>query len=154
MSESLSILGSALPAITPEMLEKVSEVESRIMQAEQITVQTEHILHGGMYSRTVRLAPRVVIVGTLLKVPTIVIVHGSTLMLAGDKWYKLDGYNVMPAQSGRKQIFVTNEETEITMIFPTQAKTVAEAEAEFTSECDKLLSRRQDDNDLVVITGE
>lgn len=154
MSTSLAPTGNALPPITAEMLERVKAAEGRIMQEEQISVQTEHILHGGMYSRTVRLAPRVVIVGTLLKVPTIVIVNGGTLMLAGDKWYELDGYNIMPASSGRKQIFVTKVATEITMIFATKAKTVEEAEAEFTSECANLLSRRQDGNDLVVITGE
>ena len=154
MSESLAIIGNSLPAITPEMLEKVLAAESRIMQAPQIDVQTEHILHGGMYARTVRLAAHVVIVGVLLKVPTVLIVQGSTLMLAGDKWYRLDGYQVMPAQAGRKQVFVTNEETSITMIFATSAKTVEEAEAEFTDETGKLLSRRKDGNDIVTVTGE
>lgn len=154
MSELPSVVGNVLPAATPAALEKIAKAENAIMQAKQIDVQTEHILHGGMYSRTVRLDPHVVIVGVLLKVPTVLIVNGRVWMLAGEKWHKLEGYNVMPASAGRKQVFVTLDATEITMIFPSKAKTVEEAEAEFTGETDKLLSRRQDGHDLVTITGE
>jgi hypothetical protein len=39
------------------------------------------------------------------------------------------------------------------MLFPTKAKTVEEAEAEFTDEADRLLSRHQEFQDLVTITG-
>ena len=154
MSESLAVIGSTLPATTPAALDKVRVAEERVMQLEQAPIQTEHILHGGMYSRTVRLIPGTVIVGALLKVPTVLIVNGSTKVMAGEKWYDLEGYNIMPASRGRKQIFVTTGPTEITMIFATKAKTVEEAEAEFSDECDKLLSRRQGDDDLVTITGE
>ena len=153
MSESLSVLGSTLPATTQEAMDKVRLAEAKVMQLEQASIQTEHILHGGMYARTVRIAPGVVIVGALMKVPTMLVVHGSTKVMAGDKWYRLDGYNIMPASAGRKQIFVPLTNTEISMIFATHAKTVEEAEAEFTDECENLLSRRQTD-DLVVITGE
>jgi hypothetical protein len=58
-------------------------------------------------------------------------------------WHELVGYNVIQASAGRKQIYVTREETAITMIFPSNAKTVEEAEEEFTDEAEMLLSRRE-----------
>lgn len=149
---NLAVIGNALPPVTPEALEKLLKAEEVIGAREQIHVQTEHILHGGMYSRTVRLAPAVVIVGALIKVPTMLILHGEGWVFAGDQWYPYSDYQVIPAKPGRKQVFVTRTLTELTMIFPTKARTVAEAEAEFTDETDKLLSRRDGDEDIVTIT--
>ena len=116
-------------------------------------VQTEHVLHAGMYARTVRLPAGVIIVGVLYKVPTMVIVHGACWVFAGEKWYRIEDYQVIPASAGRKQIFVTEQPTEITMVFRTKAKTVAEAEDAMTDEADKLINRRQDDGDIITITG-
>ena len=155
MSEQLANLGNVLPPITPEALRKVCCAEDIIRQSfPELPVQTEHIIHGGMYARTVRLPAGSIITGALLKVPTILIVNGSVRMMAGDQWFDLDGYQIMPARAGRKQVFLMREPTEITMIFPTKAKTVEEAEAEFTDELGKLLSRRAGENDLINITGE
>jgi hypothetical protein len=154
MSTALAELGKVLPPATQEALEKILKAEEIIGSKPQIDFQTEHILHGGMYSRTVRLAKDVIIVGVEIKVPTTVIVNGDTLVFAGDKWYRLQGYQVMAASAGRKQIFWTIGATEITMMFSTKAKTVDEAEREFTDEIDKLVSRKHGEDDIVVITGE
>lgn len=151
---NLATIGQSLPATTPEALQKILAAEQQIMQAVQIEVQTEHVLHAGMYGRTVRLAPWVVIVGALMKVPTLLIVNGKCRVYAGDRWYASSGYQVIPAKAGRKQIFITEEPTEITMIFPTKARTIAEAEAEFTDETEKLISRRQDNGDIIMITSD
>ena len=150
---SLAISTGTLPPATVEMLEKIRIVEGRVQACEQINPQMEHILHGGMYARTCRLDANVVIVSVLVKVPTVVIVNGSCYVLAGDEWAALEGYNVMAASTGRKQIYVTRTATEITMLFRTNAKTVEEAEAEMSDEADHLLSRRQQGNDLVTVTG-
>ena len=48
----------------------------------------------------------------------------------------------------------TIADTRVTMIFPTTARTVEEAEAEFTEEADGLCSRRDPTSNHVVITGE
>ena len=144
---------NTLPATTGEYLEKVCAVEERVRAMAQITVRTEHVLHAGMYARTVRLEANVLIVSVLIKVPTIIIVHGHARVFAGTGWYDIEGYSVVPASAGRKQIYVTLEPTEITMLFPTKAKTVEQAEAEFTDEFENLISRHSD-NDLFVITGE
>lgn len=118
----------------------------------QIELKTEHVLHAGMYARTVRLDARVAIVSVLIKVPTILTVNGKCRVFAGETWRDFDGYHVMPANAGRKMIYITFAPTEITMVFPSRAKTVEEAEREFTDEHEGLLSRQCSD-DVVTITG-
>jgi hypothetical protein len=132
--------------------DKLTRIQNEILEKPQIEVNTEHIIHGGMYVRTIRLAPEVVLVGALVKVSTVLIVNGKTEVFTGESWIELDGYHVIPARAGRKQIFVTREETSITMIFRTDAKTVEQAEEEFTSEAEALMSRKNE-NDTVLVTG-
>lgn len=132
----------------------VQRAQEAIRKLPQIEIQTEHILHGGMYIRTIRLDPEVVIVGALIKVPTLLIVNGDTKVFTGASWIRLQGYNVIPARAGRKQIFATKAETYITMIFATDAKTVEHAEAQFTDEAESLMSRNHGEHDTVIITGD
>jgi hypothetical protein len=135
------------------LLEKLTHIQNEILEKPQVEINTEHVIHGGMYIRTIRLGPEVVLVGALVKVSTVLIVSGKTAVFTGEGWIQLDGYHVIPARAGRKQIFVTREETSITMIFRTDAKTVEEAEEEFTDEAEALMSRKNE-NDTVVITGD
>jgi hypothetical protein len=122
-------------------------------QVEQVPVATEHILHGGMYARTIRLEAGVVMMGSLIKLATILIVNGATSLVAGDDRVDLDGYNVIPGCAGRKQLFVTRGPVEMTMIFPTQASTVAQAEDGVFAEADLLMSRNDGSRDTTTITG-
>lgn len=78
----------------------------------------------------------------LIKIPTVVIVHGECCVYLDGKWEPMSGYKVLPASAHRIQAYVTFSETSITMLFPSTAKTVEEAEAEFTDEAAELHSRR------------
>lgn len=49
---------------------------------------------------------------------------------------------------------MTYAETTVTMIFPTAAKTIEQAEEEFTDDTDKLFSRSNPSRNEVIITGE
>lgn len=144
---------ASFPATTPEAIEKITDVQSKLTAFEQLDVATEHILHAGMYSRTIRLGPGIIITGALVKLATMLIFNGHADVLLGDQWVEVRGYGVICGSSGRKQVFVTRSDLDLTMIFPSRAKTVEEAEAEFTDEADQLLSRRST-RDVVVITGE
>jgi hypothetical protein len=154
MSEELLVQGNTLPSAPPDVIEKIKSLEARVRPHEHtLQVQMEHVLHAGMYSRTCRLAAGMLITSVLIKIPTMLVVNGRCCVFAGDKWYSLEGYQVMPASAGRKQVYVTIGPTEITMIFPSNAKTVEEAEAQFTDEMDQLLTSRRDGNDLITVTG-
>jgi hypothetical protein len=150
---ALTIPLAALPATTPELLKSIAALEERVLSVEQVEIPTEHLIHGGMYARTITMPKETVLTGALIRLATIVIVTGSAAVLTGDGWVKLDGYNVLPASAGRKQVFVSYSPVVITMLFPTAAKTVEEAEREFTEEADRLLSRRQDANTVVITEG-
>ena len=149
---TLVIPGNSLPAAPPEIIDWIREVESRAREFEQLHIRTEHILHAGMYARTVHLPPMCHFTNVLIKIPTLIVVIGYCYMLAGSRWAKLTGYNVFPANAQRKQICITKEPTAVTMIFPTNAKTVEEAEAEFTDEIGDLLSRTQPECSSELIT--
>jgi hypothetical protein len=133
---------------------KIAAVHQAILRCPQVELATEHLLHGGMYVRTIRLPPGTKMVGSYIKVPTVLIVRGSTAVFTGDGVVELEGYNVLHGCAGRQQVFVTRSDVEMTMIFPTSAKTVAEAEDEVFGDAEQLMSRADGRRDTVLITGE
>jgi len=136
--------GLCLPAMSDQALEKTRALQDVLAECAQVQTPTEHLIHAGMYARTVRLPAGVVMVGTLVKVATTVIVSGDCTVYTGEQTIELRGYNVLAGSVGRKQSFVTHSEVCITAIFPTDANTVAQAEAQATDEHNTLLSRRQE----------
>lgn len=151
---ALEIPEKLLAPAAQETLDKLAIVNDELLKYEQVPIATEHILHGGMYARTIRLCPGTVMMGSLIKRATMLIVNGPTAALVGDAWVEMDGYNVIPGCAGRKQLFVTRGEVGMTMIFATRAKTVEEAEDEVFAEADLLISRRDGGKDTITITGE
>ncbi len=145
---------TALPAMDADALDKVRALQAEAALQPQIPLDTSHVLHAGMYARTIRMPPNTLITGALIKIATLVIVQGVALVWLGDECRRLEGYTVLPASAGRKQAFVALEETHITMLFPTAARTVEDAEREFTDDHERLASRRGDTPNLTVITGE
>ena len=120
----------------------------------QTPLVTEHLLHGGMYARTIRRETDSVTIGSLVNKATILIVHGDCSMLVGDKRVELTGYNVLVGLPGRKSFSWTHSPVEMTMIFSTAARTVEEAEDEIFAEADQLISRKDGSKDQVIITGQ
>jgi hypothetical protein len=145
----------AMRATTPPTIADVRALERHVLTLPQTPIATHHVLHGRMYVRTILIPAGTVLTGALIRVPTMVIVAGDALVTLGDGGsMRLAGYHVLPASAGRKTAFVTHADTHVTMIFPTAARTVEEAEAEFTEEADGLCSRRDPASNHVVITGE
>lgn len=145
---------STLPAMTAAAVDKARQLETALWNAPHSPLKTHHVLHGGVYSRTIWLPEGAVITGALIKVPTTLTIDGDVLVFIGDDTIRLQGYNVIPASAGRKQAFIAHADTHMTMSFATGARTVQEAEEEFTDEAHLLLSRRQPEQDVVIITGE
>lgn len=137
--------------MTPAAIERVREIERHMLATQpQFDLQMQHVLHAGMYARTCRLPAGIVITGALIKIPTLVIISGNAFVWLGEKGRQVKGYAVLTASAGRKQAFRAITDTVITMLFPTEAKTVAEAEREFTDEWDRLAPGRAE----TIITGE
>lgn len=143
-----------VPAMSDNAIDKVRRLESLVLQRPQTPIAVNHLLHGGIYSRTAFIPAGEIYTGALIKVPTTLTMHGTALVYIGSSVpLELSGYNVLQASAGRKQVFVTETDVCLTMSFRTDARTVEEAEREFTDEADFLASRR-DGLNYVMITGE
>ncbi|PTS83996.1 hypothetical protein DBR00_11480 [Pseudomonas sp. HMWF032] len=150
---SIQPVAPGLPAMTGADVEKVHRLESMMLEHEQVAIQTAHHFHAGLYSRTIRIPAGVMITGALISIPTLLIVSGHVSVFTGGEPLELRGYHILPGQAGRKQVFVAHADTDLTMIFATQATTVEQAEAEFTEETNLLMSRQQS-GDMIFTTGE
>ena len=87
---------AAIAPPSPAMLAQLNEINKLILAQPQIELTTEHIIHGGMYARTIRLAPSTKMMGSLIMQATILIVHGDCSVLIGDSRIELTGFNVIP----------------------------------------------------------
>lgn len=144
----------AIPAMTSAAIDAVRQIENERLQLPQIAMETQHQIHGGIYSRTIFIPAGVMITGVLVKVPTTLILQGQAVVFVGDQVVRFVGYNVLAASARRKQAFAAEADTYLTMMFPTTATTVEEAEQEFTDESDLLWSRRSSNGNHILITGE
>ena len=115
---------------------------------------TEHLLHAGMYTRTVRLPANTAAAAVLIKVPTVLIFVGGARVYSDDEVIIVEGYSVLPGSAGRKIAFVTETEVAMSMMFPTTATTVDEAQRQFTDEHELLVPLSRADEHIVLITGE
>lgn len=139
----LAIIGTRLPAMTQEAIDKVRMIENvSLALCEQVEFPTEHLIHGGMYARTLHMQAGQVLTGALLRLPTVLIVSGDCAVFIGEETIELRGYSVLPGSAGRKQIFLAHTDVSMTMLFPTRAETVAQAEQEFTDEYAMLMTNR------------
>jgi len=102
----------------------------------------EHSLHAGLYARTARIPAGVVVTGAEIKLATVLVLSGDATVYTGDGEIRLTGYHVIEASAGRKSAFLAHADTALTMLFASQARSVDEAEREFTNEFDALASRR------------
>lgn len=125
-----------------------TEILDYAMDLPQVNLPVEHFIYEGVYYRTVRVPKDVVIVGAILNIPTTVIISGNCVMGIGNTSVNLKGYHVFKGSKYRQQVFRALEETCITMIFRTDAKTVEDAEKEMTGEWNLLQNNINGDNNL------
>lgn len=143
-----------IAAMAPAALDQVKAFEAINLAQQQVLIETVHHIHAGIYARTIVIPAGVVITGALITRATLLIVKGDAVVYTGNGGIEVSGYKILPASANRKQVIVANTETTLTMLFPTQAKTVEDAEAEFTDEANMLWSRQKSAINQVIITGE
>jgi hypothetical protein len=146
---------ATIEPVNQETLEIVRAVENfSLANVRQVEIETEHLFHAGIYGRTITLPAGILLTNAFIKIPTILIVQGSILILGNNGWDRLDGYNVIPCSAGRKQVALAITDCQATMLFATASKVVEEAEAEFTDDHERLFSRKEGYRNIVKITGE
>lgn len=161
--DALTLIEEALPAV-PGMshiapmseieINNVRELEAISLQQPQVAIDTYHVFHAGLYARTICVPAGVVITGALIKIATLLIVHGDALVYVNGGARQVTGYNVITASAGRKQALVAQTDTYMTMIFRSDAETMEQAEAEFTDDVDDLMSAGPEGVNHVTVTGE
>jgi hypothetical protein len=150
----LTLSENHISTMSETAIDKVRYLEKFFLSLPQVSMATHHLIHAGMYSRTIMVPAGVALTGALIKIATILIFSGDFILFAGDEAIELNGYNVLAGGPNRKQAGVAKTDTWVTMIFPTSAKTVEEAEKEFTDEFDRLFSRHDDADNSVIVMGE
>lgn len=134
-----------LPVMGEHEIAAVRELESAALALPQVHIPTDHVFHAGMYARTIKIPAGVALTGAQIKIPTILIISGDVLVYGENGATRHDGYHVALGKCGRKQAFYAVKDTFLTMLFPTEATTVDEAERQFTDEYEKLFSRKGDE---------
>lgn len=154
MSKDLVTTYNRIAPMTDTAINKVRKLEAEMLKMEQLPIVHHHVLHGGMYARSIMIPSGALLTGVLIKVATILIISGHVKVFKGGTTEELIGYNILPASAHRKGAFLALSDTFMTMLFPTKAETVAEAEEEFTDEYERLTSRLEGAINPTIITGE
>jgi hypothetical protein len=154
VSREISVPSTTLTASTPEAINTVRRLETEMRKHEQLEFVTEHLLHAGMYTRTVHFPADSLIAAVLFKVATVLIIQGSAEVWSNGELIRVDGYTVVPCAAGRKIALVTRSDLSASMMFPTDAKTVEEAQMQFTDEYEMLVPLSVPGAHTVLITGE
>lgn len=138
-------------SMTKQEIETANKAEDFLLSLDQSKLKTWHTLHAGVYTRTVIMQPGESMVGALIKIPTILSIYGSLKLYIGGKVDYVDGHTTFVAEAYRKQILTAIKTSYVTMSFATNALTIEEAEAEFTDDHDKLMSRHKDSINIITI---
>lgn len=130
-----------LPAMSEESIGRVRALESDLRRLPQVDPQTLHCIHAGMYARTVMIPAGHSMTGVKVTIDTILILAGDASVFNGGELLRLSGYHILPGSAGRKQAIHAHADTYLTMLFPTDSKTIEACENEFTDEAELLMSR-------------
>jgi hypothetical protein len=151
----LAVSENRIPAMKEMAIDKVRQLSKIESEKPQVKICTHHLIHAGMYARTIIIPKGVLLTGALIKKATILIVEGNALAYTGDDTpIPVGNHSIIAASANRKQAFYAREDTHLTMIFTTCAKDIEMAENEFTDEARLLFSRAPDAHNIITITGE
>ena len=153
MSDIVPVRTTLAPA-SQSSINKVDRLTEAMLKMPQLQFVTEHLIHAGMYTRTLFFPAGTVCTAVFFKIPTVIIIVGRADIFSNDEVISVDGYTVVPGSAGRKIAVWAISRIGASMIFPTKAKTVEEAQEEFTDEVALLVPLSEKDRHRIVITGE
>lgn len=140
---------SSLVSMSGRNIAIANAVEKKVLTLEQTLNTTMHSIHDGVYTRSMKLSQGEMLVSANIKIPTTLIIQGNIELTIGDDIVKINGFDVVVADGNRKQLMYANEDTFLTMIFKTNARTIEEAEMQFTDDYDKLMSRQDSSINII-----
>lgn len=151
---NLARIDNRINGMTESAIDKVVAFENTMKQLPQVAICTEHLIHAGMYARTIVIPAGTAVTGVLIKIPTIVVISGQCTFYNGDGTTNVNGCQVFAASGKRKQACYAITDTTWTMLFKTDEKSVEGCESVFTEEPERLASRGLEAQNVITITGE
>lgn len=146
MTELAPIPDTSLAAPIPGGMpspERVRELEAHLMTLPQVDLQTDHLVHGGMYARTILIPAGTILTGALTNQDNVCVVHGDITVTTDEGTRHLVGFNVLPARKGAKRAGVAHADTWWTTIWTTELNDITAIEDSLTDEAELLQTRRQ-----------
>lgn len=122
---------------------KIPVADGIVLQGVDIKFDTEHFLHGGLYSRTIHVPAGFMLCGSLIRIETTLTISGDMSLYDGERWTRLTGYKVLACSANRRGMGFAHELTHVTMLFATHANNVNDAEREFTEEWERLMPAKE-----------
>lgn len=150
MNDIVAAFSGALVPPPAETLDALRELDAAMLAQPQAAISIDHLIHGGMYARTAHVPADTLVSGVVLRRATVLVIQGDVTVFTGTDSVRLTGFHVLPGSAGRKQLFRTHTETHMTMLLPSSAQSVDEAEHDFTDEPELLMWTPG----RVTITGE
>ncbi|MFM0261868.1 hypothetical protein [Paraburkholderia sediminicola] len=130
--------GPELVAPDEQTLVALRDLDALMLAQPQVEIRLDHLLHAGLYARTCHLPADVLASGAVLRRATVLVISGDVTIFTGNDSARLKGFHVLPGLRGRKALFRTHAETQMTMVLPSDAQSVSEAELEITDEPQSL----------------
>lgn len=122
---------------------KVAALEDAILHhPAQVLLNAEHLVHGGMYARTMFIPAGTVLTGALVNSDNVCVMCGDITVTTTEGPKRFSGFHVIPAPAGHKRAGFAHSDTYWTALFRTDLKEVADIEDSLTDESGRLMSRR------------
>ena len=120
----------------------MARLESELLGLPQVDLSTTHLVHGGMYARTILIPGGTLLTGALTEMDNICVLYGDITVTTDKGTQHLQGFNVLPAKAGAKRAGIAHADTWWTTLIPTELTDIEAIEDSMTSESDRLHTRR------------
>lgn len=132
----------SMRAASPATVGRIEALDEAMQAFPRLPLDTAHLFHAGCYCRTLAMPAETLMTNVMIVIPTVLVISGHVLVYGEGGAVEYEGFHVLPCPAGRKNAFYSLKETMLTMIFATDKTAVEDAENEFTSEPERLGSRR------------
>lgn len=134
--QAQALLGTCHP-------DPVSRLEALLLDVPQRSLNTSHVVHGGMCARTILIPAGTVLTGARTNKHNMCILSGDITVTTDQGPRRLTGFHVIPASAGLKRAGIAHADTYWTTVWPTDLADIEAIEDEMTDESTRLQTRQQ-----------
>ena len=111
--QSLELVKSVSIIATNERRKKINELETAMLQNEQVEVPVSHMFSGGVYSREITIPKGTLLTGRIHKFDHFDIMLSGDVTVSTDNGEvkRLTGLNIMEGKAGKKRAGFAHEDT-------------------------------------------